>query len=246
LIQQTEINKWKQSLMNSALISVLFSHTLEKPFNEQALLFITGGAGCGKTFLIKAMMKACRLYGRKYEVLATTGVASMLTRGTTIHAFFKMNLKRESNLDKSSTHAQRIRDVEVLFIDEVSMMEKKLFQAVDGMLRRVRNPGRDDDYKKPFGGRHIVLVGDVAQLPVIQGKGIWNEPLFYEHFKIVNLTINKRQRNEEFLNVLNKIRFGIIDQAVENYLQQHAIDDDIETNRSLFNMKTTFILTPHR
>ncbi|RWS19188.1 RRM3/PIF1 helicase-like protein, partial [Leptotrombidium deliense] len=101
-------------------------------------------------------------------------------------------------------------------------------------------------YRKPFGGRHIVLVGDVAQLPVIQGKGIWDEPLFYEYFKIANLTTNKRQKDSNFLTVLNKIRLGNIDQHVQDYLNQHTIDGDLESNPDAFNIETTFILTPHR
>ncbi|RWS18214.1 hypothetical protein B4U80_12545, partial [Leptotrombidium deliense] len=121
------------------------------------------------TYLITKLMEACKVYGIKHDVVATTGVASMLTNGTTVHAYFHLNLRNESNIDKSSTDAQRIRDLQVLFIDEVSMMNKELFHTVDNMLRRIRSAD-NVHYRKPFGGRHIVLVGDVAQLPVIQGK----------------------------------------------------------------------------
>ncbi|RWS20617.1 ATP-dependent DNA helicase PIF1-like protein, partial [Leptotrombidium deliense] len=210
-----------------------FGKTIQE-FDEQCLLFITGSAGCGKTYLIRKLMEACKVFGYKHDVVATTGVASMLTQGTTIHAYFHLNLRNESNIDKSSADAQRIRELQVLFIDEVSMMEKNLFHTVDNILRRMRSPD-NVHYRKPFGGRHIVLVGDVAQLPVIQGKGIWDEPLFYEYFKIANLTTNKRQQDSRFLTVLNKIRLGNIDQQVEEYLNEHTIDGDLESNPHVFN-----------
>ncbi|RWS18095.1 PIF1 helicase:Helicase-like protein, partial [Leptotrombidium deliense] len=131
--------------------------------SDNRLFFLTGGAGTGKTFLLRALMKLAEAKCVPYQCLATTGVASRVAQGTTIHNFFKLNLKLKSHLDYSSKDAEKIRHCELLIIDEVSMMSAKMLYTINSMLKNLRNANLDNT--RLFGGRAVVLVGDPAQLP---------------------------------------------------------------------------------
>ncbi|RWS20244.1 hypothetical protein B4U80_12125, partial [Leptotrombidium deliense] len=191
---------------------------------ENRLFFLTGGAGTGKTFLLRALMKLAEGKCVPYQCLATTGVASRVAQGTTIHNFFKLNLKLKSHLDYSSKDAERIRHCELLIIDEVSMMSAKMLYTINSMLRNLRNDKLDNS--RLFGGRTVVLVGDPAQLPVINDDGIWHKPLFYEHFKVFQLHQIVRQKENNFMCLLNEIRRGYVSKNADQYIRNNLTIDN--------------------
>lgn len=139
-----------------------------KLINEQSSVFVTGGAGCGKSETLKACCEFLKENGLDYEVVAPTGVAACLVGGTTIHSLFCLGIADERPqkiIDKCSTFKkviQRISQLDVIVIDEISMVSCSLFYIMDHICRRIRH------YPSiPFGGIRLVIFGDFLQLPPV-------------------------------------------------------------------------------
>ncbi len=137
-------------------------------------LFLTGRAGTGKTTFLERARTELEATGRKLIVVAPTGIAAVNARGATIHSVFNVPPKAfhpdgpEFGIDFGKTFrytAEKLalfREVELLFVDEVSMVRADLLDVVDIVLRRVRNS------TLPFGGVQVCLIGDAFQLaPVV-------------------------------------------------------------------------------
>ena len=160
--------------------------TSAQKFNEQErITFVTGEAGSGKTELLKTI---CHEYDKKkinYLIAAPTGVAAINAGGMTIHNLFKipidmnplgiLNLK---HLDekKDAKKIKILKECEVLFIDEISMVSAYILDLISKRMCQVKKT----TYKKPFGGIKVIMIGDLLQLPpVISGK---NEQLYYKNY----------------------------------------------------------------
>lgn len=179
-------------------------------------IFLTGGAGSGKSSLIKIIIS-----NTKNAVLtATTGIAAMNIGGQTLHSLFRLGAKLmlESDLAKHKCPNQALFDVlEVLVIDEISMLRADLLDAVDYLLRKWRN--KPD---MPFGGVMVIGTGDLLQLPPVVGGDeaqvyfkMYPSPwFFYANImgqidaEMVELTVLYRQQDPEFLDALNRIRLN--------------------------------------
>ena len=195
------------------------------------VVLLHGRAGTGKTSLIHSL----RGEGLRYAVVAPTGIAALNAGGQTIHSFFRIpprivNLEDIKPLNKLGSVLRRL---DLIVIDEVSMVRAELLDAVDTTLRVHLDPD------KPFGGMQILLVGDFLQLPpvvenhvapILQGLGyevphafgakcIQNLP----ELKVLELSTVYRQRDPEFLDLLHNLRVGEdLDQTVRRLnLQCH-------------------------
>lgn len=198
-------------------ISDVVDH-IEKSSN---LLFITGRAGTGKSTLLR---KLCDSTAKKYVVLAPTGVAAVDIRGETIHSFFgfKPGITLEDAEDAGrATENPIYRKLELIVIDEISMVRADLMDCIDVFLRRAR---RSD---APFGGVQMVLFGDLYQLePVVTGDEkealgrLYDSPYFFsanafrqmldypfeQMVELVEMNTVYRQKDERFINMLDEIR----------------------------------------
>ena len=189
-------------------------------------IFLTGSAGTGKTTFLKYVAETT---SKHFVVLAPTGVAAINAGGTTIHSFFHLPLcpylpevkeliteyqlpERYRSLSKE--RIKIIRALDLLIIDEISMVRADLLDAVDMLLRRYR---RND---RPFGGVQLLMIGDVHQLsPVVKDSErqyisqVYPSPFFF-HSKALKkldyITIELeqvyRQRDAEFIEILNAVR----------------------------------------
>ncbi len=218
-------------------------------------IFLTGKAGTGKTTFLHRLMEETT---KRAVVLAPTGIAAINAGGVTIHSFFQlpfapylpdgsMDSREGKKYSFSKTKKRIIRTLDLLIIDEISMVRPDVLDAVDKVLRRYRNP------RKPFGGVQLLLIGDLRQLaPVVQPREwemlskFYNSPYFFESIALkeagyvtVELTKVFRQQDDRFLNLLNKVRDNKIDSEALWLLNQRVAGPDIiESQKGIIRLTT--------
>lgn len=196
-------------------------------------VFLTGKAGTGKTTFLREVAAHC---GKRHAIVAPTGVAAINAGGVTIHSFFQLPFdpylpdvkelvteyqlpERHKSLNKNKLSV--IRTLELLIIDEISMVRADLLDAIDMTLRRYRRSSR------PFGGVQLLMIGDVHQLsPVVTEsergymERVYASPYFFASkalqrtpYVTIELTTVYRQQDETFVNLLNHVRDNNIDPA---------------------------------
>lgn len=188
-------------------------------------VFLTGKAGTGKTTFLQNITKTTT---KRNIVVAPTGVAAINAGGVTIHSFFQIapglflpGMKTETSEDEQNTQLRVskvkidiIRSLDLLIIDEVSMVRADLLDAIDNVLRRYRNSS------KPFGGVQLLLIGDLQQLaPVVKEdereilEKYYQSTYFFgsnalrqTNYVSIELTEVYRQSDQNFINLLNNVR----------------------------------------
>ncbi|XP_070549918.1 ATP-dependent DNA helicase PIF1-like [Ptychodera flava] len=183
-------------------------------------MFLTGGAGTGKSHLIKAVCyEAARILAHilpnpdSVSVLLTepTGVAAFNIDATTIHSTFSIPINAKLPYqplgeEKINTLRCKLGTLQILIIDEISMVDKRLLSYVHGRLRQIKHTGN----QLPFGGVSVIGVGDFYQLPPVKGQALYvnNEgvDLWNDYFSIAELTDIVRQQDSKFAETLNMIR----------------------------------------
>jgi ATP-dependent DNA helicase PIF1 len=195
-------------------------------FNERRNLFLTGPGGTGKTALIKKMVELCKAQGRKVQVCALTGCAAVILncQAKTVHSWSGIGLANgEAEYTVRKVYSNKYKSkqwkaIDVLIIDEVSMMSQKIFEILDSIGRKVRqNAGAA---LLPFGGLQVVFSGDFYQLPPVMREEdkqsdptaaafCFESPRWAETFQqIVQLKKIFRQTDQVYTTILNQIRIG--------------------------------------
>ena len=198
-------------------------------------IFLTGKAGTGKTTFLKTIVEKSR---KRSIVVAPTGVAAINAGGVTIHSFFQLPLspyvpgaKVESKFDFSREKRKIIASLDLLIIDEISMVRADLLDAIDVVLRRFR------DHFLPFGGVQLLIIGDLAQLtPVVTPedeqilKTYYDTPYFFgskalQQINYVTIQLEQvfRQQDMSFIEILNQIRDGHPTQEALNRLNSRVV-----------------------
>jgi ATP-dependent exoDNAse (exonuclease V) alpha subunit len=212
-------------------------------------LFVTGRAGTGKSTLLKCLRD---LLDGETVVVAPTGLAAVNVGGQTIHSFFGLppRLVRRDDIRRRSRNRRIMRELELLVIDEVSMVRSDVMWAIDQTLRVNRQRTRE-----PFGGVRLAMFGDLHQLPPVIDEGEVAEHLETEHggpfffdlaalregcgTSLIELTEVFRQRDQALLDVLNKVRDG---EAGEDDLA--VLNQCVHRIRTLREGEPYVILTP--
>lgn len=203
--------------------------------NTGTHLFLTGKAGTGKTTFLRRLKEQSP---KRMVILAPTGIAAINAGGVTIHSFFQLSFAPfvpETTFNSSQTHYRFskekrniIRSMDLLVIDEISMVRADLLDAIDSALRRYR------DREKPFGGVQLLMIGDLQQLaPVVKEnewemlKNYYETPYFFASralretvYMTIELKTVYRQSDTFFLSLLNKIRENQADNEVLNELNR--------------------------
>lgn len=192
-----------------------------------ANLFLTGKAGTGKTTFLRRLAETSK---KRLVVLAPTGVAAINARGTTIHSLFQFPFTpfapghgfftKEKPFFRFSKYKIRLlKSLDLLVIDEISMVRPDLLDAIDDALRRIREDER------PFGGVQLLLIGDLRQLAPVVRDDEWSmisqyypSPYFFEShalrragFITIELLTIYRQNDRRFVEILNAVRDGVAD-----------------------------------
>ena len=190
-------------------------------------VFLTGKAGTGKSTFLRYIVENIR---KKTVVLAPTGIAAVNVGGQTLHSFFKIPLKPilptdpdfairtlRKRMKYSSSHVKLLRQLDLIIIDEISMVRADIIDFIDKILRVYCH-----NMREPFGGKQLLLVGDIFQLePVVTGDArdvlahYYNAPYFFNalafnELAIVPIELRKvyRQDDADFISLLDRVRAG--------------------------------------
>lgn len=167
--------------------------------------FVTGPAGCGKSFLIEELRSRDRV-----EVCATTGIAAQLVRGKTVHSF--LGIHPTHGVFKSFRANSRVQKTNLLVIDEISMASGELLEQI---CQRFVQAGHLPK---------LVFVGDLLQLPPVSGGFIYENP-YWQQFQVIRLTTIHRQRDPEFVGALNDLRFGLVTDRVSKLVEERKVSE---------------------
>lgn len=223
--------------------------------NTNRNVFLTGKAGTGKTtFLHKLKMQSLK----RMVIVAPTGVAAINAKGVTIHSFFQMpfgpilpdadlNAPKSFNRKFNKTKINIIKSMDLLIIDEISMVRADLLDGIDKTLRRFRNKN------KVFGGVQLLMIGDLQQLSPVIKENEWE--LLKAHYKngfffsshayancnaiTVELKHIYRQDNPKFITILNEIRNNELTQVSADELNKRYFPDFIPDEEDGYIALTT-------
>ena len=188
-------------------------------------IFLTGKAGTGKTTFLRTFKEKS---SKRSIIVAPTGVAAINAGGMTIHSFFQLPLSPfvpeanfKNRFDYSKEKRKIIRTLDLLIIDEISMVRSDVLDAIDSVLRRFR------EHEKPFGGVQLLMIGDLQQLtPVVTPEDEVILQRYYDtsyffgskalrsiSYVTIELTHVYRQQDKEFITLLNNIREGQVSET---------------------------------
>ena len=235
------------SRSNSANPVSAFDNTLEDILelleeDSQHFIYLTGAAGTGKTTLIQRVKDECLL---KKIVVAPTGVAALNIRGSTINSAFRIGFDTFPVIQESKDprFKKLLKNLELLIIDEISMVRAPMLDAISETLQIHRNSS------KPFGGIHVLACGDLFQLPPVVKEN--EETAIFERYQSVyffsadnfqaienpsffELVSSFRQQDDkEFYNLLNNVRLGQnLEESIKT-INQTCHNPEFDTESSL-------------
>ncbi len=228
-IEKIDLNNHE---LQNALQLVQFTHRS---------LFLTGKAGTGKSTFLHYIAQTTK---KKYVILAPTGIAAINVGGATLHSFFKLpfhpllpndrryNTRQLRNtLKYNSEKIKLIRELELIIIDEISMVRADIIDFIDKILRVYSH-----NMRIPFGGKQLLLVGDVYQLEPVLKEEDWQllQPYYaskfffdahvFRTFQLVCIELQKvyRQRDDKFISILDHIRTSTVTSTDLSLLNQQV------------------------
>ncbi len=237
----------------TAIDSGEYSGIVEALNRGDRVVLATGGAGTGKTTLIEYLSSEAgrRALPLETVILAPTGTAAIRAGGSTIHSFFLFPLlpfdpdqrcflgEKPRKVRSLSRKKELMQKLQLLIIDEVSMVRADIMDAIDASLRRNRSR-----HLLPFGGVQLLLVGDIFQLPPIAGKGgesqlfgeLYRQGFFFFHSRAIGQALDQGRlsffelktprryvahdtKGQEFFAMLGRIRTGQGSREIEQFNQ---------------------------
>jgi hypothetical protein len=234
--------------------------------NTNTTIFLTGKAGTGKTTFLKQLKAELP---KRMVVVAPTGVAAINAGGVTIHSFFQLPfgpilpgqiLNENPKANGASVRKYRkekinlIKSLDLLIIDEISMVRADLLDGIDEVLRKFKNR------KLPFGGVQLLMIGDLQQLPPVVKNEEWS--LLSQHYETAFFFSSKafqssqhisielkhvyRQKDQEFIQILNEIRNNQLSHSSFQELEKRHLPDFNPGNKDGYITLTTHNARAHK
>lgn len=248
------MNKQIENLISSGILpeDYVFDEgskkTLQLIEDNVPVICLSGKAGTGKSTFINLIKN---ITDKQYVLLAPTGIASLNIEGQTIHSFFRFPPKINYIRDIKMRYDDIIDELELIIIDEISMVRADVMNMIDEALRLWRKNS------KPFGGIQMLLVGDCYQLSPVVTKDeseifekYFKSPWFFDSRTFDNLEIENvelktiyRQKDNEFVKLLNNVRCGIDLKNTINSINTKCENNDIDCEIYLTttNQKASYI-----
>lgn len=223
-----------------------FQNALNLITHTHQSLFLTGKAGTGKSTFLRYV---CQHTKKKHVILAPTGIAAINAGGQTLHSFFKLPFhplvpddqrfagrRIKEFLKYSKPHIKLLRELELVIIDEISMVRADIIDFIDRILRTYTG-----NFRAPFGGKQMLLIGDVYQLePVVTRDEreilsrfypnfyFFNARVFREAYELVSIELTKvfRQKDPVFIRILDHVRAGQISDTELRLLNLRNEEDE--------------------
>ena len=201
-------------------------------------IFLTGKAGTGKTTFLKSLKDSLQ---KRYVVLAPTGIAALNCEGVTIHSFFQLGFSpyipgyKIERKKYRTPKVNLIKSLELIVIDEISMVRADILDQIDIILRKLRPSQKH----KAFGGVQLLMIGDLSQLPPVAQEEEWNflkqyyqTPYFFssavlQQSRYLTIALEKvyRQTDKKFINILNHVRENNITMDIVKQLNSRYVPD---------------------
>ena len=225
------------------ILDQTFQEILHQLENSQDHYFITGRAGTGKSTLLQVYKKTTH---KKVVVLAPTGISALNVQGQTIHSFFQLAPKLLQRIDVHVNNrlVRLLNSLEVIIIDEISMVRADVLDAVDLSLKLHRKNAL------PFGGLQMLFIGDLFQLPPVLStpeekeyfRTFYSSQFFFDahclkhigNLQMIELTKVYRQSERHFIRLLDELRtmqtdYDTLDDLNERYLPEEVIQEPFLT-----------------
>ena len=239
LIGNQLLNLMHQPNISTNLSSIIFSSDQYKIYNiltnswgkqefsKHPYFFLTGSAGTGKSFMINQIITFLTNQNIKYLLMAPTGVAARNIDGQTIHS--ALHIRNTQNYFETlsfydSQQKQELSQIKAIIIDEISMVPANLLSFISSLFAKINK------VPVPFGGIQTLLIGDLAQLPPINGQQVFYAPEWQEFFPLFLTTSHRQQSDQLFYNILQEVRLGnislqtkkLIEEKVASYHQKNS------------------------
>lgn len=235
--------------------SAEFQNALNLITHTHHSIFLTGKAGTGKSTFLRYV---CQNTKKKHVILAPTGIAAINAGGATLHSFFKLPFhplvpedpryagrRLRDFLRYNKAHIKMLREIELIVIDEISMVRADIIDFVDRILRTYTG-----NWRVPFGGKQMLFIGDVFQLePVVKNDErdillrFYPNPYFFSahvfrEIELVSIELTKvfRQKDAAFIRALDHIRMGAISDLEMKLLNLRVIEGAEIAERNTENL----------
>lgn len=200
-------------------------------------VLMTGGGGCGKSYLIEHIVNWARGRGRAVNISSTTGSSAVLINGTTLHSFLGIGIGTDLDIPRvvrsmNANRKRQMKSAQLLIIDEVGMLDSSLFETASRVLQVARN-----NYK-PFGGCQVVLSGDLYQIPPISGDFFFKSDEFKKmNAQVFELTTPVRQSDDLlFAGILIRARTNkITDEDLDILNTRYIRPQPLQSSRKVVN-----------
>ncbi len=222
------------------VFNILINSWGQKEYHKHPYFFLTGSAGTGKSFMIHQIKNFLTSKNYKYLLIAPTGVAAKNVDGQTIHS--ALHIRNTETYFETLSHyndQQRteLSQIKFLIIEVVSMVSSILLSFISLLFAKINNA------PVPFGGIPTLLIGDLAQLPPVNGKQVFFAPEWQEFFPLFLTTSHRQHDDMVFYNILQEIRIGNLSSQTINLINEKvsSYQNSITSNQN----STTSISTTH-